>query len=169
MEPVRGRVVRKFEGALGGDGVKARHLEVLLFNWTVRTCHRDRVPRFWSNPRFRYRYTTRALSLCFNLRHPRNPELGDRVRAGQLPLKAFAAMTPREMFPRLYEELEERRRAERERWTSRGKPDAVPDGLLTCRACKSRKTTYALAQTRSADEPMTAFVTCLNCGKRWKE
>lgn len=31
-----------------------------------------------------------------------------------------------------------------------------------------RKTTYYQMQTRSADEPMTTFVTCVNCGNRWK-
>ena len=32
----------------------------------------------------------------------------------------------------------------------------------------SKKTTYTQAQTRSADEPMTTFVTCLDCNHRWK-
>ena len=30
------------------------------------------------------------------------------------------------------------------------------------------KCTYFQLQTRSADEPMTTFVTCLNCNSRWK-
>eukprot|EP00439_Symbiodinium_sp_Y106_P042252 s4841_g5.t1 len=30
------------------------------------------------------------------------------------------------------------------------------------------KTTYFQMQTRSSDEPMTTFVTCLTCGNRWK-
>ncbi|KAG8962466.1 RNA polymerase II elongation factor [Tulasnella sp. 419] len=37
-----------------------------------------------------------------------------------------------------------------------------------CGRCKQRKTRYRQAQTRSADEPMTTFVTCTNCGNRWK-
>ena len=37
-----------------------------------------------------------------------------------------------------------------------------------CYRCKKRKCTYYQLQTRSADEPMTTFVTCLNCGNRWK-
>lgn len=37
-----------------------------------------------------------------------------------------------------------------------------------CGKCKQRKTTYFQMQTRSADEPMTTFVTCVNCGNRWK-
>ena len=37
-----------------------------------------------------------------------------------------------------------------------------------CGKCKKRETTYYQVQTRSADEPMTTFVTCLNCGNNWK-
>jgi len=37
-----------------------------------------------------------------------------------------------------------------------------------CYKCKKRKCTYYEMQTRSADEPMTTFVTCLSCGNRWK-
>ena len=37
-----------------------------------------------------------------------------------------------------------------------------------CGKCKQRKCTYFQLQTRSADEPMTTFVTCVNCNNRWK-
>lgn len=40
--------------------------------------------------------------------------------------------------------------------------------LIQCHSCKQYKVTYYEMQTRSADEPMTCFCTCLNCGKRWK-
>ena len=45
--------------------------------------------------------------------------------------------------------------------------------IFTCFKCKSagrpdNKCTYYQLQTRSADEPMTTFVTCLQCGCRWK-
>ena len=37
-----------------------------------------------------------------------------------------------------------------------------------CGKCKQRKCTYYQMQTRSADEPMTTFVTCIVCNNRWK-
>ena len=37
-----------------------------------------------------------------------------------------------------------------------------------CGKCRQRKCTYYQMQTRSADEPMTTFVTCVNCNNRWK-
>jgi transcription elongation factor S-II len=46
--------------------------------------------------------------------------------------------------------------------------DLLNASLFTCGRCKSIKTTSTQKQTRSADEPMTVFVLCLNCGKRWK-
>ena len=44
----------------------------------------------------------------------------------------------------------------------------VVQGMFECGRCKSTKTTYTQKQTRSADEPMTTFVTCSNCKNRWK-
>ena len=67
-----------------------------------------------------------------------------------------------------------------ERWMSKLKDVAEKDKALYsrkatasaqmyCSGCK-RKTNcdYYQLQTRSADEPMTTFVTCLECDKRWK-
>lgn len=41
-------------------------------------------------------------------------------------------------------------------------------GSHQCKKCKSYYTEYYQLQTRSADEPMTTFVCCKSCGKRWK-
>jgi transcription elongation factor S-II len=42
--------------------------------------------------------------------------------------------------------------------------------MFTCRRCKKNQCTYIQLQTRSADEPMTTFVTCITegCGSKWK-
>lgn len=41
------------------------------------------------------------------------------------------------------------------------------EGLFKCK-CGSKKTDYYQLQTRSADEPMTTYVTCRTCNKCWK-
>lgn len=50
------------------------------------------------------------------------------------------------------------------------KPMEVEDGIYTCPKCKSNKTFFYSRQMRSADEPMTTFITCANndCQYRWK-
>lgn len=44
-------------------------------------------------------------------------------------------------------------------------------GMFQCGKCKSWKTTYTQAQTRSSDENMCSFFSCLNpsCQARWKQ
>jgi DNA-directed RNA polymerase subunit M/transcription elongation factor TFIIS len=47
--------------------------------------------------------------------------------------------------------------------------DSLPeDGMFKCPKCRTYNTTYYPLQTRSADEPMTNFVTCHNCDHRFK-
>lgn len=45
--------------------------------------------------------------------------------------------------------------------------DTMAPSILVCGKCKQRKVDYYQKQTRGADEPMTCFCQCLNCGCRW--
>jgi transcription elongation factor S-II len=60
------------------------------------------------------------------------------------------------------------KKKELEMETARLKQDEDYTGMFQCGKCKSKKTTYYQMQTRSADEPMTTYVTCLGCNNRWK-
>jgi len=40
-------------------------------------------------------------------------------------------------------------------------------GFLTCKNCRGTKVDVDQVQTRSADEPMTLFALCQDCGSRW--
>ena len=48
-----------------------------------------------------------------------------------------------------------------------GKP-TVKEGAIQCHRCGTKKCFYYQMQTRSADEGMTTFYTCTECGNRWK-
>ena len=75
-------------------------------------------------------------------------------------------MTHQDMNPNMWAKIiEDKKNRDKNKYEL--KIEASTD-LFTCRACKSNKCTYTQLQTRSADEPMTTFVTCLECGKRWK-
>jgi transcription elongation factor S-II len=75
-------------------------------------------------------------------------------------------MTHQEMQPEKWEEkIQIKIKRDKNKFDIQ--PEAMTD-LFTCRKCKSQKCSYYSLQTRSADEPMTTFVTCINCGNRWK-
>jgi len=45
----------------------------------------------------------------------------------------------------------------------------ITDSVLKCPKCKQHTVDYYEKQTRGADEPMTLFANCLNCGNRWRQ
>ena len=169
-EAVRAKVAARFAETFN-DASLAKKLEIVLWNHTLKKCQADHVPLEWTSTfarSFRERYTSRALGLdLYNLKI--NESLRSQLQSGELPLKKFVAMTPYEMKPALWEPIFEKIAAKNLRNQSRVDPDTMPDGLLECRKCKSKKTTYFQMQTRSADEPMTVFASCLKCGNRWKQ
>ena len=75
-------------------------------------------------------------------------------------------MTHYEMDPSKWQVLIDKKKAiEANKYNQNMK--ATTD-MFTCKKCKSKRCTHYELQTRSADEPATIFVTCLDCGKNWR-
>ena len=79
----------------------------------------------------------------------------------------IASMSYQELFPEHWKQLLDEK-FKREKVMYKEKEEAMTD-QFKCGRCKSRKCTYYELQTRSADEGMTTFITCINCGNRWKQ
>jgi transcription elongation factor S-II len=113
-------------------------------------------------------YKAKFRQLSFNLRDPKNPDLRRCVADGVIDPTALLGMSPEELGS---VERRENNQAIREHATNeavRGQKKEASTDAFKCGKCKQRKCTYYQLQTRSADEPMTTFVTCVNCDNRWK-
>eukprot|EP00262_Sarcandra_glabra_P012609 TRINITY_DN3282_c0_g3_i1.p1 TRINITY_DN3282_c0_g3~~TRINITY_DN3282_c0_g3_i1.p1 ORF type:complete len:369 (+),score=70.88 TRINITY_DN3282_c0_g3_i1:130-1236(+) len=112
--------------------------------------------------KFKYR------SIMFNLKDANNPDLRRKVLLGQIKPEKLISLSPEEMASdqrkRENNQIKEKALFDCER---AGAPKATTD-QFKCGRCGQRKTTYYQLQTRSADEPMTTFVTCVNCNNHWK-
>jgi transcription elongation factor S-II len=96
----------------------------------------------------------------------KNKKLIQMVNNGEIKAHEIAFMTHQEMYPEKWEELL-KAKSIRDKNKFEQNLEAATD-TFTCRKCRSKKCTYYQMQTRSADEPMTIFVTCIDCGNRWK-
>eukprot|EP00521_Asterionellopsis_glacialis_P012589 CAMPEP_0195299748 /NCGR_PEP_ID=MMETSP0707-20130614/26102_1 /TAXON_ID=33640 /ORGANISM="Asterionellopsis glacialis, Strain CCMP134" /LENGTH=311 /DNA_ID=CAMNT_0040362227 /DNA_START=231 /DNA_END=1163 /DNA_ORIENTATION=- len=125
-------------------------------------------------------YTEKVRSLCFNLK--KNAPLRSQILMGQTPADALVVMSSEQLASSdkvqqradLVNKLQDSRRLDWEQANEDKinemcgiKGDLLQASLFTCGRCKSIKTTSTQKQTRSADEPMTVFVLCMNCGNRW--
>jgi transcription elongation factor S-II len=91
-----------------------------------------------------------------------------RVLSGEISAATFVVMSSEDL-------KSDERRAEDEKLKKENMDKAMVaqeersiSTQLTCGKCGQKKVSYTQAQTRSADEPMTTFCTCMNCGNRWK-
>ncbi|KAG6008003.1 hypothetical protein E4U21_005237 [Claviceps maximensis] len=113
-------------------------------------------------------YKKKIRSLFANLKNKSNNELRKRVFSGEISAQRFATMTDDEL------KSEEQRKIDAELEKENMKKAQVPQeqksisDSLQCGRCKMKKVSYTQAQTRAADEPMTTFCECMNCGHRWK-
>ncbi|KAF2835525.1 transcription elongation factor S-II [Patellaria atrata CBS 101060] len=113
-------------------------------------------------------YKSKMRSLFQNLKSKSNPDLRKRVLSGDITPYQFVRMS--------HEELKSaKQRAEDAKINQENMNNAMVaqaeksiSASLQCGKCGQKKVSYSQAQTRSADEPMTTFCECMNCGHRWK-
>ncbi|XP_006795975.2 transcription elongation factor A protein 3 [Neolamprologus brichardi] len=114
------------------------------------------------------KYKNRVRSRISNLKDPKNPGLRKNVLAGSIELRRIATMSAEEMASDELKQLRNVLTQEAIREHQMAKTGGTTTDLLQCGKCKKKNCTYNQVQTRSADEPMTTFVLCNECGNRWK-
>ncbi|XP_058603549.1 transcription elongation factor A protein 3 isoform X14 [Onychostoma macrolepis] len=114
------------------------------------------------------KYKNRVRSRISNLKDPKNPNLRKNVLAGAIELSRIAIMTAEEMASDELKQLRNVLTQEAIREHQMAKTGGTTTDLLQCGKCRKKNCTYNQVQTRSADEPMTTFVLCNECGNRWK-
>ncbi|XP_051813169.1 transcription elongation factor A protein 3 isoform X2 [Acanthochromis polyacanthus] len=114
------------------------------------------------------KYKNRVRSRISNLKDPKNPGLRRNVLAGSIDLHRIATMSAEEMASDELKQLRNVLTQEAIREHQMAKTGGTTTDLLQCSKCKKKNCTYNQVQTRSADEPMTTFVLCNECGNRWK-
>jgi transcription elongation factor S-II len=142
----------------------ANNLEIGVFNYSLEKAHKLNVVKLWSNQYFVQIYTDRLRSIYTNLTH--NDDLLRKLQNKEIKAHRLSYMTHQEMNPEAWRELIEQKEIR-----DKHKYDPVLEAStneFTCRRCKLSQCTYYQLQTRSADEPMTTFVSCINCGNKWK-
>ena len=139
------------------------NLEKGIFNFALGEAKNRRVVKKWDNPYFVQLYVDHLRSIFTNLN---NPHILEQLNSGSIKAHTIAFMTHQEMRPEKWDELITAK-SKRDQNKFENNLEAATD-TFTCRKCKSNKCTYMQLQLRSADEPMTTFVTCLSCGNRWR-
>lgn len=112
--------------------------------------------------KFKYR------SIIFNIKDPNNPDFRRKILLGDIEPCDVPDLTAEEMASDVRQVQNEKIKEKALFNSELGGPPKASTNEFTCSRCKKKETTYYQLQTRSADEPMTTFVTCVNCNKRWK-
>jgi transcription elongation factor S-II len=113
-------------------------------------------------------YRKKMRSLFQNLKVKSNAELGRSIMSGAISADRFVMMTTKELMSA------EQRKTDAQLEEENMKKAQVPmaersiSDTLECPSCRKKTVSYSQAQTRSADEPMTTFCSCVSCGKNWK-
>ena len=139
------------------------NMEKGVFNYAIRECSFRKLVKKWENPAFAQIYVDRLRVIFSNLKMP-VVEAG--LKSGEILPQTVAFMTHQEFQPDKWNPLIEKKT---KRDASKcDKKVGASTAMFTCSRCKSKNCTYYEMQTRSADEPATIFVTCLNCDKHWR-
>lgn len=144
-------------------------LESSILQIAYEDGNKKHVTRNFENPLFRIIYLIVLRRVVGNLNpasYVGNTGLLPKLLSKDLTIETLATMNVMDYSPQLYAGLRERMLL-REKQQLEGNKAMATD-MFKCGRCHKRETTFYELQTRSADEPMTKFITCVNCGNHWR-
>lgn len=157
----RANIRKKIDAKLNNEKASI-NLEKGIFNYTLKEADRYKIVKKWDNKFFVQIYTNHLRSVLNNL----NDKWIEIINNEEIQPHKLAFMNHQELNHEKWSELIDIK-SKRDKNKFEVNMAASTD-TFTCRKCKNNKCTYYQMQTRSADEPMTCYVSCVVCGNRWK-
>jgi transcription elongation factor S-II len=148
----------------------SRQIEQQIYNLSIRVSKQRYIKLIWTNPLFKQLYISKIRSFYSNVTsdsYVNNLTFKQKILNGDIKINQISELSIYDICPENWTELLDKK-IKRDKLKYEMKPKAMTD-QFKCRKCSGRSCSYYEVQTRSADEPMTQFITCLDCGNRWKQ
>ena len=152
--------IKKTLNTIVEDNYHTDVVENGIYNYTLQECTSRKIVKKWNNPYFVELYISKFKMIYINLQ----TEYGKTLLTKD-PSK-IAYMTHMDFNPDRWKYLIEKKQQIDESLLN-NKLIANTD-QFKCKKCDSRSCNYYQLQIRSADEPMTSFITCVDCEHHWK-
>jgi DNA-directed RNA polymerase subunit M/transcription elongation factor TFIIS len=161
VDSFRTNVRQKLDNIIQNE-TNSRNLEKGIFNYTLKEADRRKIVKKWDNKLFVQIYVDHLRSIMTNLKGGVLQQIND----GSIKVHVVAFMTHQELSPDRWDEMI-KAKIIRDKNKFETTISASTD-TFTCRKCKGNQCTVYQLQTRSSDESMTCYITCIQCGNRWK-
>lgn len=135
-------------------------LEKGIFNFSILKCKEIDEKPSYSNKVFVDIYKEKLKQICSKLIIP-NGHIKENLVKDNEPHR-YAFMTDFELDPLKYSQYKSNIPIEEDKVN-------IATTMFKCEKCGESNCEYYEMQTRSADESATSFISCLNCGNKWKE
>jgi DNA-directed RNA polymerase subunit M/transcription elongation factor TFIIS len=139
------------------------NMERGILNLVVNLCSKYDILPNWYNSEFVHLYEKEMQDLIYDLKN--SPVLSTKIADNLVLPHEISFMSNVQRNSEKWQ-LYMKKRYAREASMFEVDLSQVTDQFV-CKVCKQRKCVYVEKQTRSADEPMTVFITCILCGYRW--
>jgi transcription elongation factor S-II len=150
-------------GAIVQNPSLTANIEKSIYNYSIKEAKQRKITANWSNQYFDQLYKNRARTIWSNLKI--NSGFLEQLKNKEITINQLEQITHQEINPEVWEKLiEEKKKRDINKYENREKINSE----FKCRKCKSNNCSHYQMQTRSADEPMTTFVNCMDCGNRWR-
>ena len=169
MDATRGKALELFK-KLGIDETDSRNIEIGIYNWCLEFSDNNKIVKNWKNSKFLNVYKNKCISVYTNLKpdsYVDNSRLIARLQDHEFSAQDLAFMSCDSVYPERWKEAIDRK-VKKDEHVFEERPAAMTD-QFKCGKCKKRECVFQELQVRSCDEPMTLFITCLNCGNRWRQ
>lgn len=166
---IRDKVVENFEELMSKE--LATEFEECILRVVADSATKENIDVDWNNRVFWNLYRSKCISFYENLRgansYVRNQESWlEKLKNGSISARALAELSAVDLCPARWKASIEKIIEAEKKLYSKNENAAI---FMWCSSCKKKtKCDYYQMQTRSADEPMTTFVTCLECDRKWK-